>query len=185
MKYGRIYKAIIVLIAAFLVVSVGARVFGHRQAKDQEPEAVSESEMSSIVQEKSDTKEIEDYTGKELHGGNITYNEEIYPLESTVNDESLQSEAYSPYDDELQTYYFTNTENTIDVNGVLPLEAHESLGETASAYLRLWEITEKELYCIDGSVKVDEVETTFQVAAGDTIITMTYNKDRHIWFFDY
>lgn len=181
MKYGAIYKVILILCAILVLISVGlvwsrweSRHMAERESREQTQSSVGAYEKQEKgapqISLEAVTEDIEETT--------------IFQFpEESISDEQLEPDGYSPWG-ELPRCYFVNTENTIDVRNALPVNALARLADDTQQYLDENGINATELYCIDGSVKTDGAETSFQVQCEDgRIITMIYSRDLHFWSF--
>ena len=173
MKYGKLYKILILIAAALVVVSLGIRLFKKQPSMEQ-------PSIEQPTMEQSN--EIESVEGGKDKGSRASAS---YPAETGAPDEKIEPEEYAPWEGTVNRVYFVNTENTIDRGDVLPVNAQGRLVEAAQAYIDEVGIDAQELYCIDDSVTTEGGETSFQVRCDDggTIITMTYNRDMHTWSF--
>lgn len=184
MKYGKLYKALIIVTGICLIFSV---IKKQHRTPIKEPKNVYQDTVESTKRvEKEDSssgvKELdEDQTKTEE-----TKSAADYPdISETIPDESICLENFSPYEDDIQIdCYFTNTENTIDAKGVLPLYAHGTLIEAAQIWFNQNGLTSGEIKCIDGSVQKTETSISFKAESSDMIILFTYNLDGRTWKID-
>lgn len=184
MKYGKLYKALIIIAVICLIFSVIKKQ--HRDPTN-EPKNVYQDTMKSTKREE---KEDSSSGVKELAEDPVV-TEEIksaadYPdISKTVPDESICMENFSPYEDDIQIdCFFTNTENTIDAKGVLPLYAQGTLAEATQIWFNQNGLTSGEIKCIDGSVQKTENSITFKAESADMIILFKYNLDGRTWKID-
>lgn len=186
MKYGNFYKFVILLGAILLVAALGMKCFADKTGKQNQGELVVTSnrdpDQNQIQDQDQNQIQIQDQI---TTIGESSIADFTYPEEPTIREEEIEPEMFSPYESVTQCY-FTNTEATIDVMGVLPINAQGSLVESTQKYLDEQEIPAQELYCLDDSVKTKDTETSFQVKCIDIdnlVITITYNRDRQLWLF--
>lgn len=175
MKYGNVYRILIIGALAAMVLSLSMRFFRKNP----------EENKSSIAAQTETAIESEDALTEETEKSQETM--AIYPDEVEAEGGNTQPEIYSPWEEEDYTAcYFTNTENTIDVDSTLPVGAQGRLTDDAQRYLDSEGIKAIELRCIDGTVITEGPETSFQVQCDDvgkTIIVMTYDRNLHTWTF--
>lgn len=184
MKYGKLYKALIIITGICLILSV---IKKQHRAPTSEPKNVYQDTVELAKrQEKEDNS-----TGEKELAEDPAETEKInsaaeYPdISETVPDESICLENFSPYEDDIQIdCYFTNTENTIDAKGVLPLYAQGTLIEAAQIWFNQNGLTSGEIKCIDGSVQKTENSISFKAESSDIIILFTYNLDGRTWKID-
>lgn len=165
MKYGELYKGMLLLLAIFLIISVCVRCFLGK-TDNQSNELIMD-----IYQETSGKISIENIEIDMLN----TF------LEESINEIEIMPEIYSPYEG-IVNCYFTNTEGTIDE--ILSINAQKDIVVVAQNYLDTNIIPARELYCIDNSITEDDFKVSFQVRcvdAGDIILTFTFNKNRQYW----
>ncbi|MCC2820999.1 hypothetical protein LK537_27265 [Lachnoclostridium pacaense] len=186
MKYGKLYKILILMAAALVVVSLGIRLFKKQPSMEQpsmERPSVEQPimERPSVEQSSMEQSSMEQPIMEQSSQASVSY-----PAETGAPDEEIEPEQYAPWEGTVNRVYFVNTENTIDRGDVLPVNAQGRLVEAAQAYIDEVGIDAQELYCIDDSVITEGGETSFQVRCDDggIIITMTYNRDMHTWSFE-
>ena len=174
MKYGNIYKVLIMAVLAAIILSLSMRLFKNPK-ESKKP----------IVQPETAAELTEEDITAETERNQTTM--ATYPDEVEAEGGNTQPEIYLPWEEEdYTTRYFTNTENTIDVDSTLPVGAQGRLTDEAQRYLDSEGIKAIELCCIDGTVITEGLETSFQVQCDDvgkTIIVMTYNRNLHTWTF--
>lgn len=174
MKYGNIYKVLIMAVLAAIILSLSMRLFKNPE-ESKEP----------IVQPETAAELTEEDITAETERNQTTM--ATYPDEAEAEGGNAQPEIYSPWEEEdYAACYFTNTENTIDVDSTLPVGAQGRLTDDAQRYLDSEGIKAIELRCIDGTVITEGPETSFQVQCDDvgkTIIVMTYDRNLHTWTF--
>ena len=175
MKYGNVYRILIIIALAAIVLSLSMRFF--RRNPEENKNSIAAQTETAIESEGALTEETE--KSQETMA--------TYPDEVEAEGGNTQPEIYSPWEEEDYTAcYFTNTENTIDVDSTLPVGAQGRLTDDAQRYLDSEGIKAIELRCIDGTVITEGPETSFQVQCDDvgkTIIVMTYNRNLHTWTF--
>lgn len=179
MKYGNLYKTLIIIFAAAFIALVGAKIFkadpDESQTKENHPEYTIVTETSSEL-----GKSLDETSSSA--GDVLEYTVETYPDDVQVlPDESISPEAYTEYSEGEAECYFTNTE-VIDTE--LPLYAQGTLIAAMQAWINEQDITAEELCCIDGSaVKTDDT-VAFQVQTETgTVIACIYDIDSHLWNF--
>lgn len=172
MKYGNLYKFLVIMGVAIVLLSLSIRFFKKNTSNERIP-----IEHTSTLESETDIISVE--TPEDTTPA-YTYSD------NAAGEEEIQKEQYSPWEDTGTTCYFTNTEKTIDVGNILPVNAQGQLVEDTQNYLNREKINAKELRCIDGSVMTEGAVTSFRVQCDDkkhTIITMTYDRDLHTWAF--
>lgn len=167
-----------------LIIAVGICLIIFLIQKQYKP---SEADQETIGVTKSEKNEESSFTP------NVTEKEKTEPEDMKVTveypdvseiipDESLSPEIYSPYEDDIQKEcYFTNTENTIDVTGILPLYAQGILTEATQIWFNQNGYASGEIKCLDGTVQKTEEFVSFKAESADMIIVFTYKFDSRTW----
>ncbi len=181
MKYGKLYKALIIVAGICLILFAIKRLY-HPPRVEQETIEVNKSmKTDKSERSKSALRETEE-DQKNAEGKKIVVE---YPdVAETLQDESICPENYSPYDDIQIGCYFTNTENTIDVNGVLPLYAQEILPEATQIWFDQNGLTTGEIRCLEGTVQKAENKISFKAESSDMIILFIYKLDSRTWHIE-
>jgi len=181
MKYGKLYKALIIIAVICLIFSV---IKKQHRTPIKEPQNVYQNTVESTKRvEKEDSSSGVKELDEDQAEAEKTKSAAEYPdISETVPEESICLEKFSPYEDDIQIdCYFTNTENTIDAKGVLPLYAQGTLIEAAQIWFNQNGLTSGEIKCIDGSVQKTENSISFKAESSDMIILFTYNLDGRTW----
>lgn len=181
MRYGKIYKFLIIAIGICIVLSI---IQKQRNSSNVIRETIA-SPQHEIYKDVSLTKETgkEQIKTKETEVTETTETKFEYPdISEIVPEESLSPENYTLYEDDIQTdCYFVNTENTIDVTGILPLYAQGTLVEATQIWLNQNGYGSGEIKCLDGTVQRTEEQVTFQGESENMIIVFTYSFDSKTW----
>ena len=181
MKYGKLYKALIIIAVICLIFSVIKKQ--HRTPIKESQNVYQNTVESTKRVEKDDSSSGVKELDEDQAEAEETKSTAEYPdISETVPDESICLENFSPYVDDIQIdCYFTNTENTIDARGVLPLYAQGTLTEAAQMWFNQNGLMSGEIKCIDGSVQKTENSISFKAESSDMIILFTYNLDGRTW----
>ena len=186
MKY-KVYRVIIIIGIIMLGVSLGIQISNFRKHSTESSSSTASFSSTApyseadVVADDDPQEESQETVHVEA---DLSIESPTYPPSSA--EVEAEPEAYYPYG-EMPECYFSNTANTIDAGGVIPVSAQGTLVESAQKYLRDQGITAQELRCIDDSVTYDGPRTSFQVQcvdADDIIITITYDRDIHVWQFE-
>jgi hypothetical protein len=181
MRYGNIYKILILLFSIGFLALIFIKLFGEKDLNNSQPiqytqEAFTESEARAYETPNSG-----------VESENVDYTVETYPdMAQTIPEEKISPEAITLFpDDIVVSCYFSNSENVIDA--MLPLYAQEILVVEMQKWLNEQGMSDiEELWCIDGSFKEEGNNMFFQVAANktDKTITCKYNTEKRTWKFE-
>lgn len=181
MRYGKIYKFLIIAVGICIVLSI---IQKQRNSSNviRETITASKHEINNDVSLSKETSK-EQMEKKETEVTETTETKFEYPdISETVPEESLSPEIYTLYEDDIQTdCYFVNTENTIDVTGILPLYAQGTLIEATQIWFNQNGYASGEIKCLDGTVQRTEEQVTFQGESTNIIIVFTYSFDSKTW----
>jgi hypothetical protein len=181
MKYGKLYKALIIA-AGICFISFALKRLYKPPRVEQENMYHETVELNRGIKHEGSNSGLRE-TDEEPGNAEETKIVAEYPdIAETLPDESVCPENFSPYDDDIHIdCYFTNTENTIDVNGILPLYAQEILSDAAQIWFDQNGLTAGEIRCLEGSVQKTENEISFKAESADMIILFTYNLESRTW----
>ena len=145
---------------------------------------ISEIKETKEMKQESDTeiKSMDDEERESNFFWDITYPEP----EVSLSDEDILPEEYQPYEETIPgSFYFTNTENILDLPGVFSMYAQGTLVDSIKSWLSQQGISGAELRCIDDSVVSNETTVTFRVECTESnqVIICTYTEDSHSWNF--
>lgn len=180
MRYGNVYKILILLFGIGFLALIFIKFFGEEDLNNSQPiqytqQTFTEREVGAYVAPNS-----------ELESETVDYTVETYPdMVQTIPEENISPEAItlSP-EDIVVSCHFSNSENVIDA--VLPLYAQEILVAEMQKWLNEQGMSDtEELWCVDGSFKEDGYNMVFQVAVdNDKTITCKYNTEKRTWKFE-
>lgn len=184
MKYGKLYKALIIAAGICFLLFAMKRLY--KSPRDEQKNMYQETvELNKGMKSEGSSFGLRE-TDEDQRNAEETKLVTEYPnVADTFPDESICPEDYSPYDDDIQIdCYFTNTENTIDVNGVLPLYAQEILPEATQIWFDQNGLTAGEIKCLEGTVQKTGNEVSFKAESVDMIILFIYKVDSRTWHIE-
>ena len=179
MKYGNVYKVLILLFGIAFLSLVYIKLFIKEEPHEDLNNSQAIQETQEYTTEMNGAAEISNSENDAAE-----YTVEAYPDIETIPEENISPEAvtFSP-EDIVATCYFTNSENVIDA--LLPLYAQEILVDSMQKWLNEQGMGDtEELRCIDGSFSEEENRMIFKVEAEKVSIICIYNTERRTWKFE-
>lgn len=183
MRYGNVYKILILLFGIGFLALIYIRLFGAEDLNNNQPIQYTQEDFTK----NGAGDYVEPVEPKpESKSENVDYTVETYPdIAQTVPEENISPEAITLAPADITTScYFSNTENVIDA--VLPLYAQKILVTEMQKWLNEQGMSDiEELLCIEGSFQEEEYNMIFQVAAdNEKTITCKYNTEKRTWKFE-
>lgn len=149
MRYGNVYKILILLFGIGFLALIYIRLFGAEDLNNNQPIQYTQEDFTK----NGAGDYVEPVEPKpESKSENVDYTVETYPdIAQTVPEENIFPEAITLAPDDITTScYFSNTENVIDA--VLPLYAQKILVTEMQKWLNEQGMSDiEELLCIEGS----------------------------------